>query len=109
VGRRDHRAQAVATGGLEGDHRRGHHTEAVDDDALAGETGDERRFEHGGRQAGVAADDGFGAAEDAGGGAPEVERERRGQVDVGDAPDAVGPELHGRPASTIGARRISAS
>ena len=45
---------------------------------------------------GVAADDGLGAAEHAGRGAAEVEGERRGEVGVGDAPDAVGAELHGR-------------
>ena len=93
---RDHRPEAAAAGRLEGDDGRRHDAEAVDDDALAGQPGDERRLQHRRRDAGVAADDGLGAAEDAGRGAAEVEGERRGQVGVGDAADAVGAELHAR-------------
>ena len=104
------RAASKATTG------RGHDAEAVDDDAFAGQAGDERRLQHGRRQAGVATDDGFRAAEDTAGGATEVEGERGGEVDVGDAADAVGPELHRNVRTrlldgTIGAapRSISAS
>ena len=45
------RAEALR---LEGDHRGRHDTEPVDDDALAGETGDEGGLEHRRRHAGVA-------------------------------------------------------
>ena len=68
--------------------------EAVHDDALAGQTGDEGGFEHRRRDAGVAADHRLRPAEHAGGGAPEVEREGRREIDVGDAANAVGAELH---------------
>ena len=94
VGRRDDRPEAVATGRLERHDRRRHDAEAVDDDALAGQPGDEGGLQHRGREAGVAADDGLGTAEHAGRGAAEVERERRRQIGVGDAADAVGAELH---------------
>ncbi len=93
---RDHRPEAAAACGLEGDNGCGHDAEAVDDDALAGQPRDERRLEHRRRDTGVSADDRLGAAEDAGSGAPEVEGERRGQVGVGDSTDAVGSELHAR-------------
>ena len=111
VRRRDHRPQAAAPCGLEGDDRRRHDAETVDDDALAGEPRDERRLEHRRRDTGVSADDRLGAAEDAGSGAPEVECERRSQVGVGDSPDTVGSELHAhvRTLSCGGASRRGAS
>ena len=91
---RDHPAEAVAAGGLEGHDRRRHDAEAVDDDALAGQAGDEGGLQHRRGEAGVAADDGLRPAEHPRRGAAEVEGEGGGEVGVGDAADAVGPELH---------------
>ena len=74
----------------------------MDDDALAGEAGDEGGLQHRRGEAGVAADDGLRPAEHARRGATEVEGEGGGEIDVGDAADAVGAELHVSSASRVG-------
>jgi hypothetical protein len=110
VRRRDHGAEDTAARRLEGDDRRRDDAEAVDGNAFARQPGDEGGFEHRRGHAGVAADHGLAAAEHARRRPAEVERERRREVGVGDAADAVGAELHGRRnrASRRAGRRISA-
>ena len=96
---RDDRPDGVAAGGLERHGGCRHDTETVDDDPLRSHPGDERRLEHCRRHACVAADNGFDALVRSGRqyprrGTAEVEGERGGQVDVGDAADTVRPEFH---------------
>ena len=83
-----------------GERRRRQDAREVHVRAEAGRAGGDRGDEHVARAAGVLADDErtTRAGEPPGGGATEGEGERRLQVDVGDAADAVGPEepAHGR-------------